>query len=208
MQRMMAVRFGTTVMFVAVAAIGYVVTNGELSVLRSVDARVPTNSQSGKLDLPQRTHQQVDELQRKPDSSATPEANWDNPYIIRLERKDPMLNQWNARDPKWDPVRPVRLPRYASDPAFEVYPTFLAGPVAINSAGLPAADIDRSPEDTSALPESPGAANFLRGYMASSAAYHSVVGQLMLHFLDSQGTVRGEVRDEGCDHPEPVSDGC
>jgi hypothetical protein len=106
---------------------------------------------------------------------------WNDPkdqHIILLNRDDPTVTTWNERNPKKDQDRkpgPIDLHRYNGGTVYDAFPTFLSMPVAFTTEDLKAGDIDvaivGATTDMNAIPGTRWAANFLRGYLTSSATY-------------------------------------
>ena len=83
--------------------------------------------------------------QQAQDNSMTPWNDPDDPYVILLNRDDPTVTEWNARNPGRDPTRaagPIDLHRYSGGTVYDAFPTFLSMPVAFTPEDLQAGDID------------------------------------------------------------------
>ena len=144
----------------------------------------------------QSTETAAQESDTQNDQSMTPWNDPDDPYVIRLNRDDPTTTEWNSRNSGRDPNRapgPIDLHRYSGGTVYDAFPTFLSMPVAFTPEDLKAGDIDvaivGATTDMNAIPGTRWAANFLRGYLTSSATYY---------------TARGDGKQERVKHVLPV----
>ena len=123
------------------------------------------------------------ESDTKNDPSLTPWNDPDDPYVILLNRDDPTVNDWNARNDKLDPTRkpgPIDLQRYENGFPFGGFPTFLNAPFAMRPEDLKAGDIDLaivgSTTDMNSVLGTSNAANVLRGHLLTSASNFTARG--------------------------------
>ena len=111
------------------------------------------------------------------DPSLTPWNDPSDPSVLRLNTDDPSHpDGWNARNDKPKLKRepgPIDLQRYYSGTMHNAFPTFFAMPIALSTEDLKAGQVEvaivGSTADMNAVPGTRWAANYLRGFVNSSA---------------------------------------
>ena len=115
----------------------------------------------------------------KNDPSLTPWNDPNDPGVFRLNTDDPSHpDGWNARNEKPKLERepgPIDLQRYYAGTMHNAFPTFFAMPIALSTEDLRAGQVEvaivGSTADMNAVPGTRWAANYLRGFVNSSATY-------------------------------------
>ena len=127
------------------------------------------------------------------DPSLTPWNDPDDPSVLRLNTDDPTHpDGWNARNDKPRLERepgPIDLQRYAGGVIHNAFPTFFGMPVALSTEDLKAGQVEvaivGSTADMNPVPGTRWAANYLRGFVSSSASYFTARGDGVQELTDS-----------------------